>query len=526
MSDDRQENSVERQRSQVEPWCQAHGYAIVREYTDLGIAGDEIAKRKEFQRMLRDAQAGAFQGIVCDDKDRFGRFDSIDLGEIVAPLRRKGVWLETAAQGRQDWHSFAGRISESVLQEAKAIEAGAISRRVLTGQLLRAQKCIPNGNPPLYGYRWEPDPERHKRYVPDGRKAEVVRLIFTLYDQGKTLYDIADELYRRGVPSPKGKLRWTRAVIQRLLTNRRYAGDWTWGVHAFGKYHRHSKSGVRVKCHGERACVTNPPEDWLVIPDSHEPLIDRETFERVRARLAGNKVRTTPIRGGGGFVLNRLLVCGHCGSVMRGVTHGGKRQYICGGYLAYGKGYCKRNTVREKPLLDFLVRKLQQTFLDPKNLHKLREEMRAQQDRERAERNLAELRRQAEELARKIDQGTERLATVPADLVPDVAAKVQEWKAKRQALLSDLKRIETESPLERLEDQITLAEGILWRLQDALQNEDAPLLRQLVREMVSRIELRWTYRDTGKITRCQLEAGVVYLRTPQEPLNLSLGASQ
>src|SRR5262249_11968398 len=78
MSTVRQEASIDRQRSQVEPYAQKHGYTIVREYVDEGIAGDEIGKRKDFQRMLRDAQAGHFKAILCDDKDRFGRFDSID----------------------------------------------------------------------------------------------------------------------------------------------------------------------------------------------------------------------------------------------------------------------------------------------------------------------------------------------------------------------------------------------------------------------------------------------------------------
>src|SRR5262245_9189368 len=145
MSDDKQENSIERQRSQVEPYARRKGYHVVAEYTDEGIAGDEIAKRKAFQRMLRDAQAGAFKVIVTDDKDRFGRFDCIDLGEVVAPLRRKGVYLDAVAQGVVDWNSFAGRITDAVIQEAKNLELDAISRRVLSGQLLKAQKGINTG---------------------------------------------------------------------------------------------------------------------------------------------------------------------------------------------------------------------------------------------------------------------------------------------------------------------------------------------------------------------------------------------
>src|SRR5215813_12835415 len=111
MSDARQENSIERQQSQVLPYAEKHGYPIIRDYVDEAIAGDEIARRKGFQRLLADAQAGLFDVILCDDKDRFGRFDCIDLGEVVAPLRRKGVRLETVAQGKIDWNSFAGRMS-------------------------------------------------------------------------------------------------------------------------------------------------------------------------------------------------------------------------------------------------------------------------------------------------------------------------------------------------------------------------------------------------------------------------------
>jgi DNA invertase Pin-like site-specific DNA recombinase len=203
MSDDKQENSVERQRSQVEPWCEAREYRILREYIDLGIAGDEIAKRKEFQRMLRDAQAGLFRGIVCDDKDRFGRFDSIDGGEIAAPLRRKGVWVESVAQGRVDWESFSGRLTDAVIQEAKKMESQAISRRVLTQQLNRALRGESNGARATYGYRWGTNADGRRVLVPDGRKADVVRLIFTMYDQGHTLGAIAEELYKRGVPSPR-----------------------------------------------------------------------------------------------------------------------------------------------------------------------------------------------------------------------------------------------------------------------------------------------------------------------------------
>jgi DNA invertase Pin-like site-specific DNA recombinase len=100
MSDDDQENSIERQRSQVIPYVKKKGYQITQEYTDEGIPGDEVERRKGFLRLLADAEAGQFDCILCDDRDRFGRFDSIDYGYFVKPLRDRGIWLETHALRR------------------------------------------------------------------------------------------------------------------------------------------------------------------------------------------------------------------------------------------------------------------------------------------------------------------------------------------------------------------------------------------------------------------------------------------
>jgi DNA invertase Pin-like site-specific DNA recombinase len=446
MSTAKQEDSIDRQRSQVEPYAVKQGYQIVREYIDEGIAGDEITKRKDFQRMLRDAQAGHFKAILCDDKDRFGRFDSIDAGEVVAPLRRKGVWVDTVASGRVDWESFAGRITDSILQEAKKLEQEAISRRVLSNQLLKASAGKDTGGLPLYGYRREPDPVFGSRLVSDGRKAEVVRLVFSLYDRGWTLGAIAGELYRRGVPSPRGKLRWNRPVISRLLVNRRYTGDWTWGVHASGKCHRYGKGGVRPRARSDKHQDVNPPEQWVVRPDAHEPLVSRELFERVQARLRGNRGRTTPHAGGGAFALSKLLVCGHCGSFLVGNTVYKRRVYLCGGYLAHGKSFCGRNCVPERLALNALVRQLQRAFLDPDNLQRLRQEMAALEAEQQSDDNRRRLRDQADALARKIDKGTENLLELSRDRIRGAEAKLREWEGEREGVLRELDRIERKSP--------------------------------------------------------------------------------
>jgi DNA invertase Pin-like site-specific DNA recombinase len=526
MSDDRQENSLQRQRSLVEPYAQKHGYRIIAEYTDPGIAGDEIAKRKEFQRMLRDAQAGRFKVILCDDKDRFGRFDSIDGGEVIAPLRRKGVRLETVAQGRTDWNSFAGRITDAVLQEAKSMELDAISRRVLSGQLLRARLGRSTGGRTLYGYRWEPDPERGKRMVPDGLKAEVVRLVFRMYDEGHSLHAVSEELYRRGQPSPRGKPRWTPVVIQRILSNQRYAGDWTWGVHPQGKRHCCRKGAVEQTERGEKRPRRSEPGCWIVLPDDHEPLVDRERFERVQAQLAGNRARTTPHPRGGNFVLSKLLVCGHCGCSLIGVTERGVRYYVCRGYFTYGKTFCSRNRVAEAAMVKVLIRKLRQAFLDPVQLQRLRKAAADLEAERRDDRTREHLARQIETLTRQVEEGNERLLLLPPDRIPGVVAKLREWEVQRDKLREQLRQAEAESPVEDLEAVIDRAEAELWRLEDALQAEDAPLLRELFREWIDHVRLFWDRRQVGKVVRTAFREGEVATRATSEPSNLFPSAAQ
>lgn len=526
MSTLRQEDSIERQRSQVLPYAAKRGYTIVREYLDEGISGGEILRRKEFQRMLRDAQTGAFQAILCDDKDRFGRFDSIDLGEIVAPLRRKGVWVDTVAQGKIDWESFSGRITDAVLQEAKNLEQEAISRRVLSMQLLAAQSAKYTGGPALYGFRLEPDPLRVMIYVPDGHKGEVVQFIFRRYDEGASTRQIAAELFARGVRSPRGGPRWAPNTLWSLLQNRKYCGDWSWGAHATGKRHRHGGKGVLAVTPREGPrCVRVPPADWVVIPEAHEALIDRDLFARVQNRLLGNRERRTPHTGGGLFVLSKLLVCGHCGSYLLGATLRGRRVYSCGGYLAHGKSYCNLHTTREDVLVRLLLAKLQDSFLDPANLARLRQEIAAQEQAARDPNRLAQLRRQVEQLERKICQGGERLLEIDPAHLPEATAALGRWKAQLQSVQEELRKSETAKPAEGLEKVIAAAEAALWSLHGALEAEDYPLLRQLLRETFTKVELFWEHRPTAKTTRSTLSHGTLTL-TNQETINLSSSAGR
>ena len=102
MSSDKQTESIPAQRKAVKAYAKENGYRIIREYVDSGISGDDTIRRLEFQRMIADAASGEFKAILCWDQDRFGRFDSVEAGHWIYPLRQAGVSLVTLDCGPID----------------------------------------------------------------------------------------------------------------------------------------------------------------------------------------------------------------------------------------------------------------------------------------------------------------------------------------------------------------------------------------------------------------------------------------
>jgi DNA invertase Pin-like site-specific DNA recombinase len=521
-SDPRQEDSPERQRSQVEPYAARHGYRIVREYLDEGISGNEAGKRKAFLQMLRDAQAGVFEAILVDEDDRFCRFDSIDYGYYVKPLRDKGITLVTADKGPVDWNSFSGRITSAVQVEGKNQEQGSIARRVLSQMLRMAKAGEHLGGKPPYGLRLvrkavvvpgKGEQLKPDRYEPDGLKAETVKLIFRLYDEGWSLPQIRVALHDRGVLSPGGREWWGRQAILEKLTNPKYTGATAWGTKSEGKRYHQRKGEVRERKPGENQYARNRPEDWVVVPEKHEALVDQELFARVQARLrGGRKQKGKPPGSGGRFVLSKLLVCGHCHHMMCGITIRGKVQYICAGYLNYGKDFCHKNTLSEEPIVRFLVGELQRTFLNPDNLAKLRQEALDLEMEARGEDNLQRLERRLAALDRDLVTAHRNLLFLSVDRIRGAEEQLRLVEKEREGVAAELRLAQTFSPVLTLEEQVREVEAALFGLHEALAKADRILLRELLRQLVSKIVVHFEHRVTGSITRSRFTHAVVYRR--------------
>jgi DNA protecting protein DprA len=531
MSSDKQERSVEGQRAEVEKYAARHGYRIVREYVDEGISGDATEKRAAFRQMLRDAaERGDFRAVLCWDQDRFGRFDPLEAGYWVKPLRDAGVYLETVAQGRIDWEDFAGRIIYAVQQEGKHAFLVDMSRTSTRGSLAAARRGQWLGGATPYGFRLE-----SKRLAPgDPEQIAVVLWLFRTYaeDDDASLGELARRLNERGVRGPGGKM-WHKTTIQKLLDNPLYAGDMVWNRRHEGKYH--AVRGGEIVAERNRAGLSYHTRDnWVIVSNAHEALVPRDLWDRVRRKRVEKKPPRTPHRDRGRFLLTGLLVCKGCGGPMHGCVNVNRdrdrkgrlrsdrirtyRLYICGRYNQHGKAGCRCNTVQEKRVVAALVRKLCDDFLDPANLARLREELtrRLEARRQGDPADAGRLRRRVADLERKVDQGTEGYLEAPRHLRPGLAAKLDQWKQELDAARSDLDAALRETAPAGPTVEQALAQ--LGKLREQFQAADPAKLRAVFRQMVSRVELWFDHVPYGKTRkgepreRSVVARGLVHLR--------------
>ncbi len=218
--------------------------------------------------MIQDAEAGEFGAVLAWDQDRFGRFDSIEAGHWIYPLRKAGVCLVTVAQGRIDWRDFASRIIYGVQQEAKHAYLRDLSRNVTRGLIARAKRgdWVQGNHPPL-GYALE----KSRLVLGATGDVSLVRRIFRDYLAGTSLQELTNHLNEKGFQSPSGGV-WYRSTLRAVLTNVRYTGTFVWNVRSSAKYNCVRNGEVS----GTPGTGKNERSDWIVLEDNHPAIIDRK----------------------------------------------------------------------------------------------------------------------------------------------------------------------------------------------------------------------------------------------------------
>ena len=330
-------HSFEAQKEYYQAYVNIHeGWELVGIYADEGISGT-LDNRPKFQQLLADCRAGKVDLVVTKSITRFAR-NTVILLETIREL--KGLGIDCYFE-KENMHSISpdGELLITLL----AMYAEEEARSASENQRWRIRKRFEAGLPwvgRMLGYRLE---NGEMVIVPE--EAEVVRKIFSLYLDGKGRCAIAKQLVL-GDPLGESNRAWTPATIKGILQNEAYTGE----MILQKTYREDFRTKKKRKNKGER-------QKYLV-RDSHEAIIDKETFQKVQAEMAKrsakyNKGRTSASKGKHLFC--GLVRCGYCGGIFKYHLNNrkwnGTPSWGCLHYLTGGKAVCPSQRIPEYILI-------------------------------------------------------------------------------------------------------------------------------------------------------------------------------
>lgn len=453
-------------------------------YCDDGYTGTNF-DRPDFQRMIRDIEAGKVNCVVVKDLSRFGR-DYIDVGRYLERWFPEHQVRFIALGDGIDSEKGAYDLTLPVKNVINEQYARDISQKV-RGALQSKRQCGEFiGAFASYGYR--KDPEHKGKLLIDPAAAQVVQRIFTLYEQGVGKIRIARLLNEEKIPCPSeykrlsgekyhngqrlnGTSYWTYATIHRILKNQMYAGRMEQG--------RAPRQGM----HGKAKQL--PREQWTVVENTHEAIIDPRQWERVQSllgrdtRVLNFEQNVSPFAG--------FLRCGDCGRAMSKANHSGGVYYCCGSYKRYGPGVCTRHGISHANLERLVLDDLNKVIASVEDLHALaqeaRDEARSPDRRAERERLQGSLKR-----VRRLRKG------VYEDYKDGLISK-EDYLSYKADYQTQEERLETQ--LERIQAQAETPNGSPWIDQLLNLGKLTELDRATVAETVKEILI---YEDHVEIT--------------------------
>lgn len=320
-----QKNSLEAQQKYFFDFISKNkDWNLVNIYADEGITGTNTRKRKQFNKMIQDAQNGLIDLIITKEVSRFAR-NTVDTLNYVRELKKIGVYIYFINDGintQDEDGEFRLTIMASVAQE----ESRKISERVKWGQRRRMEQGIVFGNREMLGFYIE----NGQIYV-NPKEAEIVRKIFHKFViEGKGTHVIARELKEEGIKTKKGGTEWSSVMILRVLRNEKYVGDLRQGKYITQDYLTHKK------------IQNNDIQNTIYIKNHHEAIIDRNIWEKAQRELLRRKPSKDTIeRYSNRYWCSGLIKCGYCGSTFTkkhyNTTTNKRSAWTCRRSAKYGK---------------------------------------------------------------------------------------------------------------------------------------------------------------------------------------------
>lgn len=362
--------SVTNQKSLLQEFVRSHKLSVYDTYIDDGWSGTSF-DRPDFQRMISDIEAKKVNMVITKDLSRLGR-DYIMTGHYMERyFPEKRVRYISLLDGIDTGvESSANDITpfRAIMNDMYAKD---ISKKIKSVKRDKQRKGQFIGGKPMYGYKMHPSEKN--RIVIDEEVAPTVRRIFSMALEGMSCRKIAATLNEEHVPTPatycgwnmgrKGPYAglWSSERISEMLRNETYIGNMVQG------------RMVKIS-YKSRKCLRQAQENWVVVKDTHEPIIDEETFRKVQMLVSSRKHTRSRTYD---FLLKGLIFCHECGyplAVMNRKNAAGEERlfFVCRTYQRFTKaGVCTCHSIKEETVTNAVLEKVREvceSYLDPSKL--------------------------------------------------------------------------------------------------------------------------------------------------------------
>lgn len=287
--------------------AKSYGINITKIYQEI-LSGDRLADRPEALKLLSDVEDGLWNGVLVIEIERLARGDTIDQGMVAQAFKRSSTLIITPIKTYDPNNEFDEEYFEFGLFMARR-EYKTIKRRLMRGHDASAKEGNYIGARPPYGYRISYT-ERGERFLePHPEQADILRMIFNWYDSGVDFgaTRIAYKLQKLGVETYHKTTEWNVNVIYQILRNEVYIGKIQW-----------KKSDRKKAIDGLKKydIKQRSKSEWISVEGKHQPLIDKELFERVQQKMRENLL--VPVKKGARITnpLAGVIKCGKCGKAI------------------------------------------------------------------------------------------------------------------------------------------------------------------------------------------------------------------
>ena len=371
--DKEESDSVGNQRKLLAEYiAKKEDFILYDVYVDDGYSGTNF-NRPSFQRMIADIEEGEVNCVVVKDLSRFGR-DYIDTGRYLERyFPEMGVRFISVTDGIDSMKQAYDMLLpiKNIFNEQYARD---ISKKIQATVKSKQKAGEFIGAFTSYGYKKSPV-DKHKLVI-DDYAADVVRRIFSLYIQGYGKQKIAKLLNAEGVLCPaeykkvngenykncnclESTTYWSYSTINSILHREMYVGNMVQGT-------------KRQRMRSKQKKMTK--EEWIIVENTHEPIIDKVTWEKARSLLQ-KRTRELDLETNKNIFAG-FVKCGDCGRAMaknmwRRADGSKTYSLYCGTYKRNGKQYCTPHTLPMAVLEDIVLGDLKVIAHSADNLKEL-----------------------------------------------------------------------------------------------------------------------------------------------------------